>query len=85
MSLLWTDDAWDDYVYWQSQDKKCLKRVNQIIRDIQRSPYEGIGKPEPFKGSLSGWWSRRIDEKNRVVYRQKGDSTEIAQCRGHYE
>lgn len=84
MSLLWTDDAWEDYVYWQSHDRKNLKRVNQIVRDIQRSPYEGIGKPEPLKGDLSGWWSRRIDERNRVVYRLKGDSTEIAQCRGHY-
>jgi len=84
MSLLWTDDAWEDYVYWQNQDRKTLKRVNQIVRDIQRSPYEGIGKPEPLKGDLSGWWSRRIDERNRVVYRLKGDSTEIAQCRGHY-
>ena len=85
MSLLWTDDAWEDYMYWQSQDRKTLKRVNQIVRDIQRSPYEGIGKPEPLKGDLSGWWSRRIDEKNRVVYRLKNGSTEIAQCRGHYE
>ncbi|MDA3927039.1 MAG: Txe/YoeB family addiction module toxin [Kiritimatiellae bacterium] len=84
MSLLWTDDAWEDYVYWQSQDRKTLKRVNQIVRDIQRSPYEGIGKPEPLKGDLSGWWSRRIDDKNRVVYRLQGDSPEIAQCRGHY-
>ena len=84
MSLLWTDEAWKDYLYWQSQDRKSLKRINQIVRDIQRSPYEGIGKPEPLKGNLSGWWSRRVDETNRVVYRQKGDSIEIAQCRGHY-
>jgi len=84
MSLLWTDEAWKDYLYWQSQDRKTLKRANQIVRDIQRSPYEGIGKPEPLKGDLSGWWSRRIDDTNRVVYRLKGDFTEIAQCRGNY-
>jgi len=84
MSLLWTDEAWKDYLSWQIQDRKTLKRINQIIRDIQRSPYEGIGKPEPLKGDLSGWWSRRIDATNRVVYRLKGDFTEITHCRGHY-
>ncbi len=84
MSLFWTDEAWKDYLYWQSQDSKTLKRINQIVRDIQRSPYAGIGKPEPLKGELSGWWSRRIDEKNRLVYRMKGDFIEIAQSRGHY-
>jgi len=84
MSLLWTDEAWKDYLYWQSQDRKTLKRINQLVRDIQRSPYAGIGKPEPLKGELSGWWSRRIDETNRLVYRLKGDFIEIAQSRGHY-
>ena len=84
MNLLWTDEAWEDYLYWQSQDKKTLKRVNQIVRDIQRSPHAGIGKPEPLKGDLSGWWSRRIDGPNRIVYRLRGDTVEITQCKGHY-
>lgn len=84
MNLLWTDEAWEDYLYWQSQDKKTLKRVNQIVRDIQRSPHAGIGKPEPLKGDLSGWWSRRIDDANRIVYRLKGNAVEITQCKGHY-
>ena len=67
MGILWDDDAWDDYLYWQTQDKKTLKRINALVKDIERTPYEGIGKPEPLKGNLSGWWSRRIDEKNRIV------------------
>ncbi len=84
MHLLWTDEAWEDYLYWQSQDRKCLKRVNQLVRDIQRSPHDGIGKPEPLKGDLAGWWSRRIDDTNRIVYRMNEGAVEIAQCRGHY-
>ena len=67
MRLLWEDRAWSEYLYWQTQDKKTLKRINALIKDIQRSPYEGIGKPEPLRGNLSGWWSRRIDETNRIV------------------
>ncbi len=66
MRLLWEDRAWSDYLYWQTQDKKTLKRINALIKDIQRSLYEGIGKPEPLRGNLSGWWSRRIDETNRL-------------------
>lgn len=85
MIKLWTDRAWEDYLYWQTQDKKTLKRVNQLIRDIERNGYDGIGKPEPLKGDLSGWWSRRIDDGNRIVYRLKDDETvEITQCKGHY-
>ena len=84
MGILWDDDAWDDYLYWQTQDKKTLKRVNALVKDIERTPYEGIGKPEPLKGNLSGWWSRRIDEKNRIVYRQKDGNIQIAECRTHY-
>jgi len=77
--------GWEDYVYWQTQDKKTLKRINELIRDIVRNGYEGIGKPEPLKGDLSGWWSRRIDDVNRIVYRLKSDDVvEIAQCKGHY-
>ena len=73
MRLLWEDRAWDDYLYWQTQDKKTLKRINALIKDIKRNPFEGIGKPEPLKGNLSGWWSRRIDDTNRIVYYQQQD------------
>ncbi|SEM58712.1 toxin YoeB [Butyrivibrio sp. ob235] len=85
MGLQWHDEAWEDYLYWQTQDKKTLKRVNALIKDTQRSPYEGIGKPEPLKNELSGWWSRRIDEKNRIVYKEENGNIIIAACKGHYE
>ena len=85
MKLLWEDRAWSDYLYWQTQDKKTLKRINALIKDIQRSPYQGIGKPEPLRGNLSGWWSRRIDETNRIVYYEQGDVIYIISCRGHYD
>jgi toxin YoeB len=85
MRKLWTDRAWDDYLYWQTQDKKTLKKVNQLIADIERNGYTGIGKPEPLRGDLSGWWSRRIDDANRIVYRLKDGYAEISQCRGHYD
>lgn len=85
MRLLWEESAWDDYLYWQTQDKKILKRINSIIKDIQRSPFEGIGKPEALKGNLSGFWSRRIDEVNRIVYKEKDGAIIIAAVRGHYE
>jgi len=85
MKKLWTDQGWDDYIYWQIQDKKTLKRVNNLIKDIERNGYDvGIGKPEPLKNKLSGWWSRRIDEENRIVYRVKDGELEISQCKGHY-
>lgn len=83
-----TSLAWKDYLYWQTQDRKTLKRINQILQDIERGGYEGIGKPEPLKGDLSGLWSRRIDSVNRLVYRISGEEErriEILQCRGHYE
>lgn len=85
MRLLWYDSAWEDYLYWQSIDKKTLKRVNLLIKDMQRSAYEGIGDPEPLKGDKSGWWSRRIDDVNRIVYKAGTDAIIIAQCRGHYD
>lgn len=85
MKKIWFDEAWDDYLYWQSQDKKTLKRVNQILKDIEREPFTGIRKPEPLKGELSGFWSRRIDETNRLVYRIKENVLEILSCRGHYD
>ncbi len=84
MRLSWEDEAWEDYLYWQGQDKKVLKRINALIRDIQRSPYEGIGKPEPLRENLSGMWSRRIDEVNRIVYYEKYGGIIIVSCRGHY-
>ena len=71
-------------MYWQTQDKKTLKRINALIADITRNQFEGIGKPEPLKGDLSGWWSRRIDDVNRIVYKMEGNSIVIAQCRTHY-
>lgn len=84
MNKIWQDEAWEDYVYWQTQDRKTLKRINQLLDDIDRNGYEGIGKPEPLKGSLTGWWSRRIDEANRLIYRLNNEQIEIAQCRSHY-
>lgn len=85
MRLSWDDEAWEDYLYWQRQDKKTLKRINMLIKDIQRSPYEGIGKPEPLKENLSGMWSRRIDDTNRIVYYEKYGIIIIVACRGHYD
>ena len=84
MIKAWDDFAWEDYLYWQRQDKKTLRRINQLIQDIERNGYSGIGKPEPLKGDLQGYWSRRIDESNRLVYRIKEDRIEILQCRSHY-
>lgn len=85
MRLLWEDRAWDDYLYWQKQDKKTLKRINALINDIKRNPFDGIGKPEPLKENLSGYWSRRIDDKNRVVYYEQDNIIYILACRGHYD
>ena len=85
MNKIWYDRAWDDYLYWQTQDKKMLRRINQLIKDTERSPFQGLGKPEPLKGDLSGFWSRRIDDTNRLVYRVKGELLEILSCKGHYE
>ncbi|QQD19426.1 Txe/YoeB family addiction module toxin [Spongiibacter nanhainus] len=82
--LSWTREAWSDYLYWQSQDKKTLKRINKLIRDTQRSPFEGIGKPEPLKESLTGFWSRRIDDTHRLVYAVDSDQVTIIACRYHY-
>lgn len=82
--LLWAAEAWEDYLYWQTQDRKTLKRINLLIQDVARNGYDGIGKPEPLRGDLSGWWSRRIDDTNRLVYRVNNNCIEIAQCRTHY-
>jgi toxin YoeB len=80
----WDDDAWEDYLYWQNQDKKTLRKINRIIKDIERSPFEGTGKPEQLKHELSGYWSRRIDDANRIVYRIYEGRIEIIQCGSHY-
>ena len=85
MIKIWQDDAWEEYLYWQSQDKKTLKRINLILKDIERDFYKGIGKPELLSGNLSGFWSRRIDDKNRIVDRIKDNKLEIAQCGSHYK
>ena len=82
--FLFTEDAWADYLYWQSPDKKTLKRINQLLQDIERNGHSGIGKPEPLRGDLSGFWSRRIDDEHRIVYRISEDRIEIIQCKGHY-
>ena len=82
--LSWTKEAWSDYTYWQTQDKKTLKRINKLILDTQRSSFEGIGKPEPLKENLSGFWSRRIDESNRLVYAVDENNLTIISCRYHY-
>ena len=82
--LSWTDEAWNSYVYWQTQDKKTLKRINKLISDVKRSPFEGIGKPEPLKENLSGFWSRRIDDTNRLVYTLDDTAITVISCRYHY-
>ncbi|HEU0229567.1 MAG TPA: Txe/YoeB family addiction module toxin [Burkholderiaceae bacterium] len=82
--LCWTDAAWDDYVYWQGQDRKTLKRINKLIDDVRRSPFEGIGKPEALKENLSGFWSRRMDDTNRLVYAVDTATITIISCRYHY-
>ena len=86
MKVNFTETGWNDYLYWQKQDKKTLKRINTLIQDIFRNGYGGIGKPEALRGEFSGWWSRRIDDANRLIYRLVNDgSVEISQCRGHYD
>ena len=83
--LSWTDEAWKDYIYWQTQDKKTLKRINKLIEDIKRDdPFAGIGKPEPLKASLTGFWSRRIDDTNRLVYAVDEKFITVISCRYHY-
>ncbi len=82
--LSWTDEAWKDYVYWQEQDKKTLRRINKLIADTKRTPFEGVGKPEALKENLSGFWSRRIDDTNRLVYAVDDTTITIISCRYHY-
>jgi toxin YoeB len=84
MKLVFAEQAWEDYLYWQTQDAKILERLNALIRECQRTPFSGTGKPEPLRGDLRGWWSRRLTLEHRLVYRVEGDSLLIAQCRYHY-
>ena len=84
MKLIFSEHAWQDYIHWQKVDRKLLKRVNLLIQDVLRSPFEGIGKPEPLKHALAGYWSRRINDEHRLVYKVDSDAVLIAQCRYHY-
>ncbi|MBV9657493.1 MAG: Txe/YoeB family addiction module toxin [Verrucomicrobia bacterium] len=82
--LIFSDEAWEDYLYWQNTDRSMLRRINQLIKEIRRNPYEGIGKPEPLKHQLAGWWSRRTDGEHRFLYRVTEQAIEIANLRNHY-
>ena len=84
MNLFFTTEAWDDYLYWQAVDKAVLKKINALIKDIQRTPFTGIGKPEPLKHSLQGCWSRRIDNEHRLIYEIENNMVKIIACRFHY-
>jgi len=84
MDISWTPNAWEDYLYWQVNDKKILYRINELLKDTLRSPFAGIGKPEPLKGNFSGFWSRRINDEHRIIYAVKDKTLHIVQCRYHY-
>ena len=84
MRIIFLDDAWDDYLYWQNTDKALLKKIDALIKEIERQPFEGNGKPEPLRHNLAGWWSRRINLEHRIVYKIDGDAIVILQCRYHY-
>jgi toxin YoeB len=84
MKKVWEDSAWDDYLYWQNTDRKMLKKVNELIKSCERTPFSGIGKPEPLKENLKGYWSRKIDKEHRLVYKVEGETIIISQCRFHY-
>ncbi len=84
MKLIFSDHAWEDYLYWQKSDTKILQRINTLIKEIKRNPFEGIGKPEPLKHALAGYWSRRINEEHRIVYKASDDANLIALLRYHY-
>ncbi|MSQ58562.1 MAG: Txe/YoeB family addiction module toxin [Betaproteobacteria bacterium] len=84
MKLIFANEAWEDYLYWQKQDKRMLERIDKLIRETQREPFAGVGKPEPIKHALSGYWSRRITDEHRMVYKIEGDGLLLAQLRYHY-
>lgn len=85
MKKIWFDEAWEEYLYWQTQDKNTIKRINALLKDIERGHFDGIGKPEPLKGDYSGFWSRRIDDSNRLIYRINDGVLEVLSYKGHYE
>lgn len=85
MKIVFTELSWEDYLFWQKNDKQKLKLINELLKDITRNPYEGIGKPEPLKFNYAGFWSRRIDEEHRLIYRVVEDEIQIAKCRFHYD
>lgn len=85
MKYVFTELSWEDYLFWQKNDKQKLKRINELLKDISRNPFEGIGKPEPLKFNYAGFWSRRIDEEHRLIYRIVEDEIQIAKCRFHYD
>jgi toxin YoeB len=85
MKFVFTELSWEDYLFWQKNDKQKLKRINELLKDISRHPYDGIGKPEPLKFNYAGFWSRRIDEEHRLIYRVDDDEIQIAKCRFHYD
>ena len=85
MKYIFVDESWEDYLYWQTTDKKMLKRINDLLKDIARNPYNGIGKPEPLKHKYQGYWSRRINEKHRLIYKIREEEILIAKCRFHYD
>jgi len=84
MNLIWSERSWDDYLYWQKTDKKMTKKINELLRDVKRSPFEGIGKPEPLRHELQGCWSRRINDEHRLVYKLYDDAIAIVSCRYYY-
>lgn len=85
MKYVFVDESWEDYLYWQKIDKKKIKKINDLLKDISRTPFEGIGKPEPLKHKYAGFWSRRIDDEHRLIYRFQDDEIQIVKCRHHYD
>jgi toxin YoeB len=85
MKYVFVDESWEDYLYWQKNDKKILNKINSLLRDISREPYSGLGKPEPLKYKYHGFWSRKIDNEHRLIYQVKNDEIRIAKCRFHYD
>lgn len=84
MKKLWNDSAWGEYIYWQQHNRKMVEKIHQLLRDTERTPFSGLGKPEPLKGQLSGCWSRRITDEHRLIYRVRDDTLELLSCMGHY-
>ena len=85
MKKLWDDDAWNEYIYWHENDRKIVRKIHQLLQNAERTPFTGLGKPEPLKGQLSGCWSRRITDEHRLIYRVRDDVLEILSCMGHYD